>query len=147
MLTAKGARPPPALAHRGPLPLSARSPLIQAATRCGLHSLTGSIPPGSPPASSPVRVKPKQQLHLNSGVSQRRAAHADSDDDFRSADRKDQRDGRTHAPAVPCALRPPRAPLCRCARVWGRVSGYRYVGHAPRPLGLAPDPRPMPNPL
>lgn len=88
MLTAMGARPPPALAHRGPLPLSARSPLIQAATRCGLHSLTGSIPPGSPPASSLVRVKPKQQLHLNSGVSQRKAAHADLDDDFRSADRQ-----------------------------------------------------------
>lgn len=121
----------------GPLPPSARSPLIQAATRCGLHSLTGSIPPGFPAWLVSYPVYQRQfKLSRNSRVLQLNAAHGywttiSGQRSDRQTDRETE--GRTHTPAVPCALRPPLAPFCGCARAWGRVSGYRYVGHTPWP--------------
>lgn len=109
-----------------PAHLSSRRPPAGGSTRSPAPFLQAS-----PPGSSPIRF-----VRYNSKSPETLTQIRGScwlHDRFRSAGGQTDRgtDARTHTPAVPCALRPPLAPVCRCARAWGRVSGYRYVGHTP----------------
>lgn len=138
VLTANRARPPPPWDRCPPLSPLTSHPSGHPLGAPLAHWLHSSRVPRLPRLLSgltdTIQTRPK--------LLQRKAARGDSA--TISGQRTDrQTEGRTHTPAVPCALRPPLAPFCRCASRVG--PGVRLPLCWPHPLAPASNPRPIPR--